>query len=187
MHLLADFIDKNMEISECDKKLLLFTVNCILYDVSKLLLFILIFYLMHKLDLFLYAFIILLPLRTFSGGLHFKHYLSCLLFSLGYFLLVTIPLASLHLPLALLLPSLFLCTVINVLQGPIRSASRPPLPQKEVLKCKKKTFFATCFGIALVGLCYQTKFTPVGYWTILLHSAQLVIASLLKKRGEHHA
>lgn len=187
MDLLSNFIDENMNISERDKKLLLFSINCILYDVSKLLLFLLIFSLIHRLELFLFAFVILLPLRMISGGLHFKHYSSCLLFSLGYFLVVTIPLASLHLPLSIMLPSLLLCTVINVLFGPIRSASRPPLPEKEIIKCKKKTLFASCFGIGLVILFRNTKFASVGYWTILLHSAQLVIASLLKKRGENHA
>lgn len=92
MQLLSNFIDENMDVSERDKKLLLFSINCILYDVSKLLLFLLIFSLIHRLDLFLFAFVILLPLRMISGGLHFKHYSSCLFFSLGYFLMVTIPL-----------------------------------------------------------------------------------------------
>ncbi|MCI7790394.1 MAG: accessory gene regulator B family protein, partial [Lachnospiraceae bacterium] len=117
MQLLSNFIDGNMDISERDKKMLLFSINCILYDVSKLLLFILIFYLLHRLDLFLFAFVILLPLRMISGGLHFKHYTSCLFFSLGYFLIVTIPLAKISLPVLILLPSLLLCLVINVLLG----------------------------------------------------------------------
>lgn len=186
MQLLSNFIDKNMDIGERDKKLLLFSINCILYDVSKLLLFILIFSLIHRLDLFLYAFVILLPLRMISGGLHFKHYSSCLFFSLGYFLMVTIPLAELNVPLYIMLPSLVLCALINVFLGPIRSASRPPLPEAEIMKCKKKTLFATCYGIGLIILFQHTKFAPVGYWTILLHSMQLVIASLRKKRGEKH-
>lgn len=187
MQLLSNFIDENMDVSERDKKLLLFSINCILYDVSKLLLFLLIFSLIHRLDLFLFAFVILLPLRMISGGLHFKHYSSCLFFSLGYFLMVTIPLANLYLPQFILLPSLLLCMVTNVLLGPIRSASRPPLPEVEIIKCKKKTLFASCFGIVLVILFRNTEFVSVGYWTILLHSVQLVIAALLKKRGENHA
>ena len=101
--------------------------------------------------------------------------------------MVTIPLANLYLPQFILLPSLLLCTVTNVLLGPIRSASRPPLPEVEIIKCKKKTLFASCFGIVLVILSRNTEFVSVGYWTILLHSVQLVIAALLKKRGENHA
>ena len=186
MQLLSNFIDENMDISERDKKMLLFSINCILYDVSKLLLFILIFYLLHRLDLFLFAFVILLPLRMISGGLHFKHYTSCLFFSLGYFFIVTIPLTKISLPLLILLPSLLLCLVINVLLGPIRSPSRPPLPKAEIIKCKKKTLLATCYGILLIILFYNTKYAPVGYWTILLHSMQLIIAFLRKKRGERY-
>lgn len=187
MQMLSDFIDKNMDISEHDKKMLVFSVTCIFYDVSKLLLFVLIFTLLHRLDLFLFAFIILLPLRLISGGLHFKHYTSCLFFSLGYFLLVTIPLADVTIPVFLMLPSLLLCVFINVVLSPIRSASRPPLPESEIIKCKKKTLLATGFGILLLFLFSRTNFLPVGYWTILLHSVQLIIARLQKKRGEYHA
>lgn len=187
MRLLSDFIDENMDISEWDKKLLLFSINCIFYDVSKLLLFILIFFLLHRLDLFLFASVILLPLRMISGGLHFKHYSTCLFFSLGYFLIVTIPLAELSMPFGVMLPSLLLCMAINVALGPIRSASRPPLPESEIIHCKKKTLVATCYGILLIMLFYRTKLAPVGYWTILLHSVQLIIARLLKKRGEYYA
>lgn len=178
MQILSNFIDENMDISERDKAMLLFSINCIFYDVSKLLLFILIFTLLHKLDVFFFALVILMPLRLISGGLHFKHYSSCLLFSLGYFLLVTIPLADVIVPLWSMIFSLLLCTVINVALSPIRSASRPPLPESEIIKCKKKTLLATGFGILLLIVFSRTKFLPVGYWTILLHSVQLIIAKL---------
>lgn len=184
MQMLSNFIDENMDISERDKKMLIFSITCIFYDVSKLLMFVILFALLHRLDLFLFAFIILLPLRLSSGGLHFKHYTSCLLFSLGYFLLVTIPLADIWLPLGNILISLGLCTIINGLLSPIRSASRPPLPPSEILRYKKKALLATAFGILLLIVSYRTKYFPAGYWTILLHSVQLAIAKLRKKRGE---
>ena len=178
MQMLSNFIDENMNISERDKKMLIFSITCIFYDVSKLLLFVIIFALLHRLDLFLFAFVILLPLRLSSGGLHFKHYTSCLFFSLGYFLLVTIPLAGINVPWAIMIISLGLCTIVNGVLAPIRSASRPPLPENAIIRCKKKTLLATAFAILLLVLFYQTKFFAVGYWTILLHSVQLIIAKL---------
>ncbi|MBQ6786858.1 MAG: accessory gene regulator B family protein [Lachnospiraceae bacterium] len=184
MQILSNFIDANMNISERDKKMLIFSITCIFYDVSKLLLFIVLFALLHRLDLFLFAFIILLPLRLSSGGLHFKHYMSCLFFSLGYFLLVTIPLTGISIPFWSAIISLGLCTIINGALSPILSASRPPLPEREIIHRKKKTLLATSFGILLLILFYQTKYFAVGYWTILLHSVQLIIAKLRKKRGE---
>lgn len=184
MQMLSNFIDENLNINEHDKKMLIFSITCIFYDVSKLLLFIIIFALLHRLDLFLFAFILLLPLRLSSGGLHFKHYTSCLLFSLGYFLLVTIPLAGISIPGEITLISLGLCTIVNGVLSPILSASRPPLPENKIIRCKKKTLLATSFGFLLLILFYQTKFFAVGYWTILLHSVQLIIAKLRKKRGE---
>ncbi len=184
MQILSDFIDTNMNISEHDKKMLIFSITCIFYDVSKLLLFMILFALLHRLDLFLFAFVILLPLRLSSGGLHFKHYISCLFFSLGYFLLVTIPLTGISIPLGSVIISLGLCTMINGVLSPILSASRPPLPEHELIRCKKKTLLATGFGILLLILSYHTKYFAVGYWTILLHSVQLIIAKLRKKRGE---
>lgn len=184
MELLSKLIKQSEEISEKQKKLTIYSLKCWLYDGSKFLIFLVFFSLIQRLDMYLYAFIILLPLRLNTGGLHFKHYWSCLLFSFGYMLIVTIPLADIRLPYGISILLLFLCAVINGSIGPICSASRPALPQQEIIKYRQKGALLTCYDTLLTILFWHTHLAPVGFWTIVLHSLQLMIGNIRTKRGE---
>lgn len=183
MELLSKLMKQNKQISEKQKKMATYHLKCWLYDGSKFLLFLVFFYFIERLDMYLYAFIILLPLRLNTGGLHFKHYWSCLLFSFGYMLTVTIPLADVRLPYGVSILLLLLCVVINGSIGPICSASRPELPQQEIIKYRQKGALLTCYDTLLTMLFWDTHLAPVGFWTVVLHSLQLIIGNLRKKGG----
>ncbi|MBQ7943930.1 MAG: accessory gene regulator B family protein [Lachnospiraceae bacterium] len=184
MQLLTKLIYQNESIPEEQKKYVLFHIKCFLYDGSKFLLFLLFFLFINRLDMYIYAFIIMLPLRLTSGGLHFKHYWSCLLFSFGYMLLATVPLATVRLPYGVSIIMLLLCIVINGSIGPICSASRPALPQQEIILARKKAIMLTVYATILTILFWDTTLAPVGFWSIILHSLQLLIGNMIKKRGE---
>ena len=183
MELLSKLMKQNEQISEKQKKMAIYHLKCWLYDGSKFLIFLVFFFFIERLDMYLYAFIILLPLRLNTGGLHFKHYWSCLLFSFGYMLTVTIPLADIRLPYGVSILLLLLCVVINGSIGPICSASRPALPQQEIIKYRQKGALLTCYDTLLTMLFWNTHLAPVGFWTIVLHSVQLVIGNILEKGG----
>ena len=183
MELLSKLMKQNEQISEKQKKMAIYHLKCWLYDGSKFLIFLVFFFFIERLDMYLYAFIILLPLRLNTGGLHFKHYWSCLLFSFVYMLTVTIPLADIRLPYGVSILLLLLCVVINGSIGPICSASRPALPQQEIIKYRQKGALLTCYDTLLTMLFWNTHLAPVGFWTIVLHSVQLVIGNILEKGG----
>lgn len=184
MQLLTKLIYQNESIPEEQKKYVLFHIKCFLYDGSKFLLFLLFFLFINRLDMYIYAFIIMLPLRLTSGGLHFKHYWSCLLFSFGYMLLVTVPLATVRLPYGVSIIMLLLCIIVNGSIGPICSASRPALPQQEIILARQKAIMLTVYATILTILFWETTLAPVGFWSIILHSLQLLIGNMIKKRGE---
>ncbi len=183
MELLSKLMKQNEQLSEKQKKLAIYHLKCWLYDGSKFLIFLIFFYLIQRLDMYLYAFLILLPLRLNTGGLHFKHYWSCLLFSFGYMLIVTIPLADIRLPYDISILLLFVCIVINGAIGPVCSASRPALPQHEIKKCRQKGALLTGYDTLLTLLFWNTHLAPVGFWTIVLHSMQLIIGNMRMKGG----
>lgn len=183
MELLSKLMKQNEQISEKQKKMAIYHLKCWLYDGSKFLIFLVFFFFIERLDMYLYAFIILLPLRLNTGGLHFKHYWSCLLFSFGYMLTVTIPLADVRLSYGVSILLLLLCVIINSSIGPICSASRPALPQQEIIKCRQKGALLTCYNTLLTMLFWNTHLAPVGFWTIVLHSLQLLIGNIQTKKG----
>lgn len=186
MHVISNYINAIPNLSKADKAKLTYVISCIIYEGSKLLLFLLFFCCIHQLDSFIYSLIILLPLRIISGGLHFKHYTSCLGFSFLYFYLVNVTLLPLKLPLIISFIILTMCTVINSKIGPITSNSRPQLNPEEIKKGKLNIFIATCYDFILTILFFDTAISTVGFWTIVLHTLQLITANFRKKRGELH-
>lgn len=186
MNALNEYMTNEMKISPSEQKFLIYKLKRILYDLSKLVLLSLFFYSLGYFREFLFAALIAAPLRVYSGGLHFRHYMSCLLFSLGYFSLVIYGLGAIPLPLHVCAVLMLLCSIMNFCLSPVQSPSRPALPAAEVQGLKQKTFILTIYCALMILLFYHTPLAPVGYWTILLHSAQLVIANMRRKGGEKH-
>lgn len=175
---------ENLNLSAREQKLLVFRLKCILYDVSKLILFAAFFTAIHRLDSFVYAFLIFFPIRQISGGLHFKHYLSCLMFSFVYMYLVVVVLAPIRLGLAAAVPVLAACAMIIYLIGPIRAPSRPALSKQEFEQQRKKAFGIICYELVLIVLFFDSALASAGYWTVILHTLQLIIGFIFKKGGE---
>ena len=184
MRVISDYLDTVPNLSASDKAKLNYLFSCLLYEGSKIILFFAFFAITRHLKGFLYSMIILLPLRIISGGLHFKHYLSCLAFSFGYFYLVNIPLMPIIPNLEITLLILCICIVVNYRIGPVTSDSRPTLPPEKIKQARFHIFLATLYDTILTALFYETALAPIGFWTIVLHSVQLVIANIRKKRGE---
>ena len=184
MRVISDYLDTIPDISATEKAKLNYFFSCIVYEGSKNILFLLFFTITGHLKEFLYSILILLPLRIISGGLHFKHYLSCFAFSFGYFYLVTVPLNDLIPTYEFTIFALCICIFINFHIGPITSDTRPLLSAEDISRGKFHIFIATFYDMILTALFYDTALAPIGFWTIMLHSMQLVIAKLRKKRGE---
>lgn len=184
MHVISNYLDTIPELSASDKVKLNYFFSCIIYEGSKIVVFLLFFAITQHLKGFLYSMIILLPLRIISGGIHFKHYLSCLAFSFGYFYLVNVPLMNIMPSRMIVSLVLFICIIINCPVGPVVSDSRPALSSEQIKHGRFHIFVATVYDTILTMLFYESPLAPIGFWTIVLHSMQLLIANLRKKRGE---
>lgn len=178
---------ENANLNSKEQKFLIFRVKCILYDVSKLILFVAFFAVIHKLSSFIFAFLIFYPIRQISGGLHYKHYFSCLVFSFVYMVLVVTVLAPLTLNLAAVVPILAVCATVVYAIGSIRPPSRPALNQQEFAEQRRKALNIVCYESVLIVLFFDSRLASAGYWTIILHTLQLVMAFIIKKGGERNA
>lgn len=184
MQKILNLAGETIPLSPKVQKLFIFRLKCMLYDVSKLILFIAFFAVIQRLDSFVFAFLIFFPIRQISGGLHFKHYLSCLLFSFIYMYLVVVVLAPIRLGLAIAIPVLAVCAIVVYLIGPIRPPSRPALTKQEFEEHRRRSFSIVCYELVLILLFFDSRLSSAGYWTIILHTMQLIIAFIFKKGGE---
>lgn len=184
MQKILNITAKELNLSTWEQKLLAFRLKCTLYDISKLILFAGFFIAMQKTEGFIFCFLIFFPIRQISGGLHFKHYSSCLIFSFIYLYLVIMMLAPIKLTFNIALAVLACCAAVVYLIGPVRPASRPALSAQEYEQQRRRAFSIVCYEIIIILLFFDSSLAGIGYWTVILHTLQLIIAFILRKGGE---
>lgn len=159
-----------------------YTLECISSETSKLLLMGIYFGMIHKLSIYAFAILVLILLRTCTGGLHFKHYTSCLMFTfaflfLGINVLSAIPVSKLY-----MLVCLFICLIANYYFAPIVSSYRPTPNGIRVKKSKLQACTIITAYVVFLYVCPSNPYSTVGFWIIMLQSFQLVVAKLLSTK-----
>lgn len=181
---MTEYTNLTDSMSEKDKIRAKYALSCILHEGSKLLLFLLFFSSLDKTAEYLYAITILCPLRIASGGIHFKHYISCFAFSFGYLCAVILGLSAITPSLVVVAAALLTCVCVNVITAPAFSSARPTLDAASITRSKHQTLVFSLYAFSITLLFYQTSLAMIGFWVVVLHALQLVIAKLFKK-GEH--
>lgn len=194
MQYILDKIQKEYGFSDYQIKLLRFYFTGILYDLSKTLILGIYFYIIGKFPEFLFALVPLVLLRIRSGGIHFKRYSTCFLFSFLYFCLVihVLPgLVSVH-PLAVY-PVLLVCAVTDYLVGPNKLQEKIVV-RDAVLKDEQNSLMKKakieCFQVVLIVaiLCFLfpgNRYLIVSFWTVVVHAVQLVITKIMREVKYH--
>ncbi len=167
-------------------KLLRYFYLCIAYEGSKFIVMLFFFKALHFQNEFLTEIFVLLTLRNFYGGIHFRHYVTCFAFTFGF---IT---AGLFLAHYVFLNStaqiiiLFLAFITSCIIRPIASSNRPPL------SAKQKTIYHICGILMLLlhTLCFilfkTFPYRNICFWVIVLHTLQLIVAKTITKGGKNH-
>ena len=169
------------ELTERERKLNEYYWKCFLSEFSKICIFLVIFILLGLTKEYLFALLYLMMLRNNGGGLHCKHYTSCLLVSFT-FLYSSIMLAIYIVPTKLVAcTSIFLCALIGYLLVPVTSSNRPTATLEQITKSKRNTLIIIILFFTLICLCPYNTYILIGYWTVILHILQLCIAHITKE------
>lgn len=168
-------------ITEYEKKLKNYYWKCFISEICKVLFFLIIFIRLNLTTEYCSALFFLMILRINGGGLHFKHYISCLIVSFS-FLAASIALALYVVPQQLfMIISLLSSLPVIIRLIPITSSNRPPATPDQVFKCKRNTFIIMIIFILLLCLHPVSTYLCIGYWTTILHVLQLIIAHIHKE------
>lgn len=174
------YLKNTYELSDYQIAQIFFLFKTIFSEVSKIL--IIGFLFRKQLSLYVFALFVMIFLRSFMGGIHFYTYLNCLFGSalylgLSIYVLPHISIAF-YLRIILLLLSILICNYI----GPVTSKYRPKSCKKHFTRCKKlASSFIVFYTLILCIMPENNKYLCVGFWVIMLHSLQLVIAKIRKK------
>lgn len=174
-----DFSD--MEIAKLN-----YTLEVLFFELSKLLFFVLFFGITHKLVDFIVCFIVLLPFRSFSGGLHFNHYISCFMLSIAYFSTLIFFLSGIPVTPALYAPILIIVNILLFVIGPVPSKKRPVMPVRQYRMFRAiASFFAGIYSI-LILIVDDMPFQNLIVWALVLHTLQIICARLVRKGDKIH-
>lgn len=177
-----EYLNNTLGYTEYEIAQMRYFVTSILSEISKILLIGTYFFAIGKLSLFLFGAFILCILRICTGGLHFSHYIPCLLMSFfiffaGICMLNPIPVIK---PVQLML--LCICVLVNYTCAPIVSAYRPIPDGVRVHRSKRQSFWIITFYAIILFIVPENQYTDIGFWMIILQSMQLIAANIVKRR-----
>lgn len=184
MNLLMNRIAQLHDFTDYELKVIRFCITGLLYDISKTIMIGVFFCWIGKFPEFLSALVPLLFLRKRTGGYHLKTYWTCFLASFAYFVLAVIVLpAAVALNMTWMQLGLLICAWVIYDIGPISSNREINMNQEQLHKVHIQSFQIVLVISILLFLFHDTPYLTVSFWTVVLHSVQLIITKI-KKRGE---
>lgn len=186
MSTLLSKLQKMYYYTDYEMAIIKYSITALFSELSKIILLIVTYAILGKLDLFIAFFILLILLRINGGGYHCKHYTTCLLLTFIFSVAAIIFLPLIYIPYnSIILVTLTMCLFITYYIGPIPSPFRPEPDNRLIKQCNNKCFLAIFFFIIIVSIFNSNEilrpYLIVGFWTIILHTSQLIIAKILRK------
>lgn len=176
--------NKQTKYSDYEKALLRYFAACIASELSKILIFSLLFYQWNMLKELGAALLFLFIFRSCSGGLHCKNYISCLCLSF-FILLFSILLGqTVFLPKYLTLSLTLALGICSYRLSPVLSANRPPATPAIIRHAKIRTSIAAGLLFLLLCFCSDHPYGNIGFWMFGINTLQLFTAYMI--RGCQH-
>ncbi|MBU5591223.1 accessory gene regulator B family protein [Clostridium sp. MSJ-4] len=176
------YIENNSDIkSISDLEKITYSLQAIFNELFKTVILIAIFFIIGKLDYFLFSMMILFSIRIFAGGYHCSTTISCLFFSILFFLPTSL--------LSGFLPKLnmvfyyviaLLSILVILFRSPYPNKKRPIKSKKRRQILKFLSIFFTISWLCILLLYIKDiSYLNCGFSTILLEVSQLIP----KKKG----
>lgn len=173
------YLQEKHHYSEYEIQQLEYFFKTFFSEISKMILFGILFF--PVIDRYGIAILFMWVCRSLLGGIHFKTYLGCLSGSFLYLLFV-LALSHFIYPDKFLQTSfILLCIVLILYIGPVVSVYRKPPGKTKIRKIK------LLFSVFMLSYCFSMWLFPehiyfnVGFWSVVVHSLQLMIAKIQRK------
>lgn len=173
---LTSFICTEAYSNAKDKAKIQYGLSILLSEGFKIITLILLFNIIQNQNYFYFSLLILLSIRVFSGGIHVKGTLNCLLLTILLFLFTSTLAPSLPgLPSAYYLIMAVICLVITLVRAPICSVRRPIKDNKIKLQYKYTAVLSIVLWTIILLTLKDTQYINCGFSTIFIQSIQLVL------------
>ena len=181
MNYLMDKLKNIYDYSDYEISLIRYALTALFYDFSKLIVFGIYYFYTNRLVPYLFALLPLILLRTQNGGIHFKKYWTCFLFTFGYLeLCIGILPELIPLPLSAMHVILLLCAVVNWFIGPNSLTRNTDINTAFIKKAKLRTLLVIIGLEILLAVYPANMYLVVSFWTVVLHTVQIAIVKITK-------
>lgn len=151
----------------------------LLSEISKIIIMGILFH--RHLYLYSFAVVVMCLLRTSTGGLHCHTYLSCLAMSVGYIFTAIYLCPYIEINKFVMLLLLPICILFNYIIGPVTSDCHLELKESLRTKGKVKALVIISIYFIVTVIVPENAFITVGFWIIILHTIQLILAKIRKE------
>lgn len=173
---ITENLSKNNSLCLDDEEKLYYAIYSILSEGIKIILLLIFFNLIGRLDFFLFSFAILSSTRVFAGGFHTESFIKCLLSSTLFFICTCI--------IALLVPDysievyyliLTASLILNIIYAPKPSKNRPIISIRRRNLLKIFSVASTIIWTLILVLSLKNSdFFKCGVATLFTQSIQLI-------------
>jgi len=174
MNIIEQKLTESKKYTRYQVQKMMYVIKTLSADISKIIILGIIF--RNHFGAFIAAMLVMLPLRSFSGGIHNNTYIGCFMTSLTYFTLSIMILPKFIIPFPMQILLLTACMMLCEWIGPVTSKYRPPLSAAKISICKSITTTTIFLFIFIANIIPASSITTVGFWVIILHTLQLIIA-----------
>ncbi len=169
-------LKRKYNLSDYQIAQLVFLIKSIASEAVKLLLMGIFFW--RSIPEYLFAVVVLLCMRTSTGGLHCKHFITCFFTSFLFLLLAVYPLPAIPVPKIIQLSGLLICILCNYYIGPITGPLHKKLDAQNTSKSKVRSFIFIFLFLVTTYIIPENNYISIGFWVIVLHTIQLIIAKV---------
>jgi accessory gene regulator B len=173
---LHKYFTNEFDLSELDSIKLRYSLELIISDLSKCIILLVLFSILGKTPDYVYSLLALLMIRSFTGGLHFKKYIGCMIFT-GLFFCISILLKT-HISLNFtVLSTLFIFSSFTIIYfAPLCHKSRPNYSNQKRNKFKLISIILLSFHFISCFFASKNPYLINSVWVMSLQSFQILIA-----------
>ena len=172
----ADYFESACYLDELSRIKLQYSLEVLLGNISKFIVLFIAFTFLNKQIDFIYSSIALIGIRGFTGGLHFKTFIGCLVFSGFFFFLVIYSENNLVIGNPEIFALCFGAVLIFVLFAPISKKTRPVYSDKKIMLFKAISITFILFHLFMYFRTNKNPYFTISIWVFIYQAIQLLIS-----------
>lgn len=172
---LTNLICINTTVKETDDEKIRYALIVIINELVKIIILSTIFFCIGKLNYYVFSMVILLTLRTFSGGVHYNSSFECLVVTILFFIITCIVFVDyITIPIKLAYLIIFISLILIIIFSPCPNPKRPIRHNKRRWYLKIISIFLSILVASILLFLKNEKLLYCGTITMFLQSLQLI-------------